>query len=62
MTPGNPALRVTRRFSLGATIEGAAFANTYCWVCRFHGDIIVSVRAYLDSAKVACTILRNEPK
>jgi uncharacterized protein len=47
--------------STSTTIVGAAFANTYCWVCRF-GDTIVIVRAYLDSAMVAYTILRNEPK
>jgi uncharacterized protein len=29
-------------------------------VCRFDGDEIVEVRAYLDSMMVAYTILRNE--
>jgi ketosteroid isomerase-like protein len=48
--------------STSTTIEGAAFANTYCWVCRFDGDIIVRVRAYLDSTMVAYTILRNEQR
>jgi len=43
------------------TNEGAAFANNYCWVCRFKEDTIVEVRAYLDSMMVAYTILRNEP-
>jgi ketosteroid isomerase-like protein len=47
--------------STSATNEGAAFANNYCWVCRFDGDTIVEVRAYLDSMMVAYTILRNEP-
>ena len=42
------------------TNEGAAFANLYCWVCRFEGDLIVEVRAYLDSMMVAYTVLRNE--
>ncbi|WP_432479666.1 nuclear transport factor 2 family protein [Nocardioides sp. GXQ0305] len=42
------------------TNEGAAFANLYCWVCRFDGDLIVEVRAYLDSMMVAYTVLRNE--
>jgi hypothetical protein len=46
--------------STSTTNEGAAFANDYCWVCRFDGDIIVEVRAYLDSMMVAYTILRNE--
>jgi len=30
------------------------------WVCRFDGDVIVQVRAYLDSRMVAYTIPRNE--
>ena len=46
--------------SVSTTDEGANFANNYCWVCRFDGDIIVEVRAYLDSMMVAYTILRNE--
>ncbi|TMK39191.1 MAG: ketosteroid isomerase [Actinobacteria bacterium] len=46
--------------STSTTAEGAAFANTYCWVCRFEGETIVEVRAYLDSLMVAYTILRNE--
>jgi ketosteroid isomerase-like protein len=48
--------------STSTTIEGATFANTYCWVCRFDGDTLVEVRAYLDSTMVAYTILRNERK
>jgi ketosteroid isomerase-like protein len=46
--------------STSTTNEGAEFANTYCWVCRFDGDIIVEVRAYVDTMMVAYTILRNE--
>lgn len=46
--------------STSTTNEGAQFANNYCWVCRFDGDVIVEVRAYLDSMMVAYTILRNE--
>jgi len=38
----------------------ARFANDYCWACRFEDDVIVEVRAYLDSMMVAYTILRNE--
>jgi uncharacterized protein len=33
--------------------NGLRFDNRYCWVCRFAGDTIVEVRAYLDSALVA---------
>jgi ketosteroid isomerase-like protein len=46
--------------STSTTNEGADFASTYCWVCRFDGDIIVEVRAYVDTMMVAYTILRNE--
>ena len=46
------------------TLEGARYDNHLCWVCRFAGtevgDLIVEVRAYLDSAMVAWTVLRNE--
>jgi uncharacterized protein len=47
--------------STSTTNEGADFANDYCWVCRFEDDLIVEVRAYLDSMMVAYTVLRNEP-
>jgi uncharacterized protein len=47
--------------STSMTNQGAAFANDYCWVCRFDEDTVVEVRAYLDSMMVAYTILRNEP-
>lgn len=35
------------------TKSDVAFNNDYCWVCRFEGETIVEVRAYLDSALVA---------
>jgi uncharacterized protein len=46
--------------STSTTNEGAEFANDYCWVCRFEGNVIAEVRAYLDSMMVAYAILRNE--
>jgi uncharacterized protein len=52
---------ITELLSTSVTNEGAPFANRYCWVCRFDGDTIVEVRAYLDSLMVGYTILRNEP-
>ena len=69
--PGGVELEVTHVYldgdtaiaelrSTSTTNEGAQFANNYCWVCRFDGDNIVEVRAYLDSMMVAYTILRNE--
>src|SRR5580698_2616761 len=48
--------------SISVTNEGAQFANDYCWVCRFDGDMIVEVRAFLDSMMVSYTLLRNEAK
>lgn len=46
--------------STSVSNEGAPFDNKYCWVCRFDGDTIVEVRAYLDSTMVMYTVLRNE--
>jgi uncharacterized protein len=40
--------------------NGSRFANEYCWVCRFEGDKIVQVRAYLDSALVKRLLEENE--
>jgi uncharacterized protein len=51
---------IVEMYSTSTTNEGAPFANRYCWVCRFDGDTIVNVRAYLDSTMVMYTVLRNE--
>jgi uncharacterized protein len=51
---------IVELLSTSRTNEGAEFANRYCWVCRFENELIVEVRAYLDSAMVAYTVLRNE--
>ena len=53
-------ITIAELLSTSTTNEGAPFANRYCWVCRFDGDTIVEVRAYLDSAMVAYTVSRNE--
>lgn len=42
-------------------IDGSDFENTCCWVCRFAGDVIIEVRAYLDSELVADAVARLEP-
>ena len=39
--------------------SGLPFRNEYCWICRFEGDKIVEVRAYLDSALVAEVMQRS---
>ena len=46
--------------AIATTSEGVPFDNRYCWVCRFDGDFIVEVRAYLDSAMVAYVIGRAD--
>ena len=44
----------------GATAEnGMRFDNRYCWIVSFRGDVIVRVRAYLDSAMVARLFAEN---
>lgn len=39
--------------SLATARNGMRFDNRYCWVVYFGRDVIVRVRAYLDSAMVA---------
>ena len=46
--------------ALSTALNGVPFANRYCWVCRFAGETIVEVRAYLDSALVARLLAENE--
>ena len=46
--------------SLSTARNGMPFNNTYCWVVRFENDIIVEVRAYVDSALVQRLIDENE--
>ncbi len=46
--------------SLATAKNGLRFDNRYCWVCRFSGDKIVEVRAYLDSGLVA-QLFRENP-
>jgi ketosteroid isomerase-like protein len=39
--------------SLAIAKNGFRFDNRYCWIVYFKNDVIVRVRAYLDSAMVA---------
>ena len=39
--------------------NGFRFDNHYCWVCYFRNDVIVRVRAYLDSVMVARLFAEN---
>ena len=52
--------RLWRQEGIAGRGGEGTFANNYCWVCRFDGEMIVEVRAYLDSAMVDYTIHRNE--
>lgn len=45
--------------SLATAKNGMRFDNRYCWVVRFKDEIIVEVRAYLDSALVQTLIDHN---
>jgi ketosteroid isomerase-like protein len=38
--------------SLATAKNGLRFDNKYCWLCKFEKNLIVLVRAYLDSAMV----------
>lgn len=40
--------------------NGKPFNNQYCWICRFENNLIVEVRAYLDSELVKEIIESNE--
>ncbi len=46
--------------SYSISLSGMPFNNTYCWVVKFKNEIIVEVRAYLDSALVQKVIDENE--
>jgi len=41
-------------------LNGIPFNNTYCWVVKFEDNVIVEVRAYVDSALVQKVIDENE--
>jgi ketosteroid isomerase-like protein len=69
--PGGAQLNVTNAFVSGDTAvvellsaatakNGMRFDNHYCWVVRFDQEMIVEVRAYLDSALVA-ELFRQNP-
>ena len=39
--------------------NGFRFDNHYCWICYFRNDVIMRVRAYLDSVMVARLFAEN---
>lgn len=46
--------------SMATAKNGMRFDNRYCWLCRFEGERIVEVRAYLDSWLVS-ELFRQNP-
>jgi ketosteroid isomerase-like protein len=46
--------------SRSTALNGMPFNNTYCWVVKFENDVIIKVRAYVDSALVQKVIDENE--
>lgn len=46
--------------SLATAMNGMRFNNRYCWIVYFRRDLIMRVRAYLDSAMVA-RLFRENP-
>lgn len=46
--------------SISTALNGKPFNNTYCWVVYFQDEVIVEVRAYVDSALVQKVIDENE--
>lgn len=37
-------------------VSGRTYWNEYCYVCRFEGDRLVSIREYLDTARLAAAL------
>ena len=50
---------VVELHSLATAKNGMRFDNRYCWVVYFRDEVIVRVRAYLDSAMVARLFVEN---
>jgi len=51
---------VVEMISLSTALNGMPFNNTYCWIVKFEKEIIIEVRAYVDSALVQKVIDENE--
>jgi len=49
----NDEFRAFTDFTPNGNHAGMRFDNRYCWVVYFRNNVIVRVRAYLDSAMVA---------
>ena len=52
-------LAVVELHSLATAKNGLRFDNRYCWIVYFREELIIRVRAYLDSALVARLFKEN---
>jgi ketosteroid isomerase-like protein len=50
---------IVKMVQLSYSINGRPFNNTYCWLVKFENEVIVHVRAYLDSALVQALVNEN---
>lgn len=50
---------IVEMVQLSYSINGRPFNNTYCWLVKFENEVIVHVRAYLDSALVQELVNEN---
>ena len=46
--------------AVSTALNGMPFNNTYCWIVQFKDNVIIDVRAYVDSALVQKVINENE--
>ena len=52
-------IAIVEMIQLSYSINDKPFNNTYCWIVKFENEIIVHVRAYLDSALVQALVNEN---
>ena len=52
-------IAIVEMIHLSYSINDKPFNNTYCWIVKFENEIIVHVRAYLDSALVQALVNEN---
>ena len=55
-------IAIVEMVQLSYSINGKPFNNTYCWLVKFENEVIVHVRAYLDSALVQALVSENPIK
>lgn len=46
------SIAIVEMRQLSTTVNNKPFDNYYCWIVKFENDVIVEVRAYLDSTLV----------